>query len=259
MPNKDIFPIAAIAAAASKVLKNDGANALQYSTTEGHLPLREFIAKRYKSRGVKVETKNILITTGSQQALDLLGKTFLDKGDYVCLERPSYLGAIQAFQMFQPQFKEVNLTNTGIDLAELEQQMAATQAKFFYSIPNFQNPTGLSYQMESRKALAEYLKASNNLMIEDDPYGELRFFGEHLPSVYSFAPDNVVLLGSFSKVCAPGMRLGWIVANDEIMERLILAKQAADLHTPILTQYILTQYLADNSLDEHIKTIQVLI
>ena len=256
LPNKAFFPIAAIEAAAVKVLQNDGANALQYSTTEGYLPLREFIANRYKSRGVNLDPKNILITTGSQQALDLLGKALLNKGDYVCLERPSYLGAIQAFQMFQPQFQEVDLTATGIDLPELEKQMAATQAKFMYAIPNFQNPTGLTYSLESRQNLAEYLKRSGNVMVEDDPYGELRFIGEHLPNVYSFAPENVILLGSFSKVCAPGMRIGWMVANDEVMERLVTAKQASDLHTPILTQRILAQYLADNSLDEHIKTIQ---
>lgn len=256
LPNKAFFPVDAIEAASSKVLKNDGENALQYSTTEGYLPLREFIASRYQARGVKVDPKNILITTGSQQALDLLGKAFIDKGDYVCLERPSYLGAIQAFQMFQPQFQEVDLSSNGIDLPELEKQMAEKKAKFFYAIPNFQNPTGLTYTLENRQALGEYLKQSGNVMVEDDPYGELRFIGEHLPSVYSFAPDNVVLLGSFSKVCAPGMRIGWMVANEAIMERLITAKQASDLHTPILTQRILAQYLADNPLDQHIKTIQ---
>lgn len=256
LPNRLFFPIAAIQDATNKVLEQDGANALQYSTTEGYLPLREYIAKRYQARGMNISAKNVLITTGSQQALDLLGKVFLDKGDYVCLERPSYLGAIQAFQMFQPQFQEVDLTATGIDLPELERQMADKQAKFFYAIPNFQNPTGLTYNLANRQALAEYLKRSGSLMVEDDPYGELRFIGEHQPTVYSFAPENVILLGSFSKVCAPGMRLGWMVANDEVMERLVTAKQASDLHTPIITQRILAQYLADNSLDEHIKTIQ---
>lgn len=256
LPNKAFFPVKALQEATDKVLVNDGANSLQYSTTEGYLPLREMIAARYAARGVNVDVNRILITTGSQQALDLLGKVFLNKDDCVCLERPSYLGAIQAFQMFQPRFQEVDLSQDGIDLPALEQEMQRTDAKFFYGIPNFQNPTGLTYSLQSRQALGEYLQRSGNIMVEDDPYGELRFIGEHLPNVYAFAPDNVVLLGSFSKICAPGLRLGWMVAHPEIMERLVTAKQASDLHTPIFNQRIMAQYMQDNPLDEHIQTIR---
>ncbi len=256
LPNKDFFPVSAIAQAAQVALENDGESNLQYGMTEGYTPLREWIVKRYESKGVNININNVLITSGSQQALDLLGKVFLDKDDFVALEKPSYLGAIQAFQMFQPQFAEVSLDENGINLAELEKTMEATQAKFFYGIPNFQNPTGLTYNLKCREALASYLIEKQKVMVEDDPYGELRFIGEHLPSLFSLAPDNVILLGSFSKVCAPGMRIGWVVANEDIIDNLVTAKQASDLHTSVFSQRVLFEYLNANSLDEHIEKIR---
>ncbi len=256
LPNKDFFPVKAIAQAAQVALTQNGESTLQYGMTEGYTPLREWIVKRYQDKGVNINKDNVLVVSGSQQALDLLGKVFLDIGDVVALEKPSYLGAIQAFQMFQPQFEEVTLDESGVNLAQLANVMQTSQAKFFYGIPNFQNPTGLTYSLEHRQALAQYLIDNNQLMVEDDPYGELRFIGETLPSVYSLAPDNVILLGSFSKVCAPGMRIGWVVANNEIINQLVTAKQASDLHTSILSQRVLFEYLQANSLDEHIEKIR---
>ena len=256
LPNKTLFPVSAIQAAANKVLSDDGENVLQYSTTEGYLPLRQWIAKRYLKYGITIAPEQVLITSGSQQALDLIGKLFLDAGDAVALENPSYLGAIQAFQMYQPRFYSANLTNEGIDVEALSQIVRTQQCQFFYGIPSFQNPTGLSYSLANRKAVAQWLIQDNRIMVEDNPYGELRFSGEDLPPIYKWAPDNTIMLGTFSKVCAPGFRLGWIVAPIPVMDKFIIAKQAADLHTSYFSQRVLYQYLHDNLIDEHISKIK---
>ena len=256
LPNKQFFPVEAMRLAADKVLREDGQAVLQYTTTEGYFPLRQWIADRYAQRGCHVSPEQVLIVTGSQQALDLIGKVFLDKGDYVALEKPSYLGAIQAFRMFQPKFHEVLLEEDGVDVAELAASMAQHQSKFFYGIPNFQNPTGLTYSLAKRQALAEFLISSGNVMIEDDPYGELRFIGHMLPPVFHYAPHNTVLMGSFSKICAPGLRIGWVVATPEILDKLTIAKQAADLHSSYFAQRVLCQYLQDNDIDQHIQRIR---
>lgn len=259
LPNPISFPQQALADAAQKVLQDDGANVLQYSTTEGYLPLRQFIADRYFKRfGLIVDPEEILITNGSQQGLDLLGKVFLDKGDTVLLERPAYLGAIQALSIFEPEFYSVGLRDDGVDIIELEEQLKTRRPKIFYAVPNFQNPSGLSYSIENRKKTAELLAASDTILIEDDPYGELRFSGENAPSMKNFNYGGTVLLGSFSKIVSPAMRLGWICAEKGIMERLIVAKQAADLHSNYFSQRVLFQYLADNDLDGHISKIKCL-
>ena len=255
LPNSALFPVDAIRHAAERVLSRDGRNTLQYSTTEGHAPLRAWIAERYARHGMKVAPEQVLITNGSQQALDLLGKVFLNPGDAVALENPSYLGAIQAFRLFRPQFHSATLSADGIDVAELQAVMGQHQCRFFYGIPNFQNPTGLSYSAATRQQLATMLQQEQQLMIEDDPYGALRFSGSSLPPVAALAPEQVVMLGSFSKVCAPGMRLGWMVAPVPVVAQLAVAKQAADLHSGYFSQRVLYQYLQDNDLDEHISQI----
>lgn len=257
LPNKALFPVAAIQAAANKVLQQDGENALQYSTSEGYLPLRQWIADRYKRYDLNISPEQIVITNGSQQALDLIGKLFLNPSDHIVVENPSYLGAIQAFQMYRPQFHSASLSASGIDLDELNQLYHQHQCKFFYGIPNFQNPTGLTYSLQNRQQLAEWLNQNQAIMIEDNPYGELRFMGEDLPPVYKWAPERTIMLGSFSKICSPGLRLGWMVVPEGIVDKLIVAKQAADLHTSYLGQRILTQYLLDNSMDEHISKIKI--
>ncbi|MDF7675374.1 PLP-dependent aminotransferase family protein [Neisseriaceae bacterium ESL0693] len=256
LPNKALFPVKQIQAAANKVLEEDGANVLQYSTSEGYLPLRQWIADRYRRYNLTISPEQILITSGSQQALDLIGKLFLNVGDNVVVEHPSYLGAIQAFQMYQPRFHSVPLTKDGIDLEKLNQVYQQHQCKFFYGVPNFQNPTGLTYSRQNRQELGEWLNRTQAIMIEDNPYGELRFMGEDLFPVYKWAPERTIMLGSFSKICSPGLRLGWMVVPEAIMDKLIVAKQAADLHTSYLTQRILAQYLQDNSMDEHISKIK---
>lgn len=257
LPNNDLFPVDAIRVACEKVLRNDGRHVLQYSTSEGYLPLRQWIAERYKQRyDLTISPEQILITNGSQQALDLVGKLFLNAGDNVIVENPSYLGAVQAFQMYQAQFHSASLTKEGIDIDQLIQLYQQHQAKFFYGIPNFQNPTGLTYNLDNRQQLAQWLNDTQSIMIEDNPYGELRFMGEDLPPVYKWAPERTIMLGSFSKICAPGLRLGWMVTPATIYDKLIVAKQAADLHTNYFGQRVLTQYLLDNDLDKHINIIK---
>jgi len=257
LPNPAAFPVAEIAAAAAKVLHEAGPSALQYSTTEGYLPLRQWIADRYRTRmGMDVSPNDILITTGSQQALDLVAKVAINAGDTVVMEKPGYLGAIQAFTIFRPKWRSVPLENDGPDLDALEKAVAG--AKLFYAVTSFQNPSGLSYSEEKRAKVAEILSRHKIFFLEDDPYGELRFHGQALPPVYKQRPENSMLLGTFSKVAAPGFRLGWIVAKGGIMERLVIAKQAADLHTGSLDQMVVHQFLADNDFEEHVARIREL-
>jgi 2-aminoadipate transaminase len=256
LPNPSTFQVDEIGVATRKVLKEDGANVLQYSTTEGYLPLRKYIAERYlKCKGISVDADEILITNGSQQGLDLISKVFLNKGDDVLIERPGYLGAIQAISMFEPHFHSVGLSENGVDINELEAIMENCDPKFFYAVPNFQNPSGLTYSAENRRKVAEILKNRDTIFIEDDPYGELRFLGENMPSMKTFFNEGTILLGSFSKIVSPGMRIGWICANHEIMEKLVVAKQAADLQSNYFSQRVMYQYLADNDINSHIESI----
>ena len=257
LPNPKFFPVKEIANASLKVLDEDGENVLQYSTTEGYLPLREYIAERYrKKKGLKVDPDEILITNGSQQGIDLIGKIFLDKGDQIVIERPGYLGAIQAFSMYEPIFQSIPLLDDGIDTNLLERTFRGNRIKLFYAVPNFQNPSGITYSRQRRRDVANILKKHNAIFVEDDPYGELRFIGEDLPSIRAYLEDNIILLGSFSKIITPGLRLGWICAKKDIMERIIVAKQASDLHSNYLSQRIVYQYLIDNDIDKHILKIR---
>lgn len=257
-PNPTSFPVEEIKAATIKVLDQDGANALQYSSSEGYLPLRQYIATRYDHRfGLKVDPSEILIVNGSQQAFDLIAKVFLDVSDTIVIEHPAYLGALQSFSFYEPTYKEVKLTKSGLDLNELKDALK-DNPKLMYVVPNFQNPTGLSYSNENRVAIANLLKETDTILIEDDPYGELRFKGQDNKPIKSLIDDQTILLGSFSKVVSPGMRMGWIVAKQDIMDRLVIAKQASDLHSNYFTQRVLYQYLSDNDLDAHIQTIKAM-
>lgn len=256
LPNPGLFPVEEVAAAAAKVLSDEGRNALQYSTTEGYLPLREFIAQRYlRKSGLKIDPDEILITNGSQQSIDLIGKVFLNKGDRVVIESPGYLGAIQAFSIFEPELVEVPLLEDGIDTGQLDRTLAGSNAKLFYTVPTFQNPSGITYSRQKREETARILQRHNVVCVEDNAYWELRFAGEDLPTIRNYS-DNTILLGSFSKIIAPGLRMGWICARGETMEKLLIAKQAADLHSNYLSQRIIHQYLLDNDIDEHILKIK---
>jgi len=258
LPNPDLFPIKEIQEACNKVLTTGGADALQYSTTEGYLPLREYIAGRYLKRfGLTVDPAEILITNGSQQGLDLLGKIFIDEGDNLIIEQPGYLGAIQAFTAYTPNFFPVPLNEDGIDIATFSETVATAKAKFFYCVPNFQNPSGITYTKECREQVARILDKSDTLLIEDDPYGELRFIGEPSPTFRSYLGTKAIILGTFSKIVVPSFRLGWVYAPKRIMEKLIIAKQGTDLHTNYFSQKIVSQYLQDYNIDDHIEKIKV--
>lgn len=257
-PNPSSFPIEGIKAAAIKVLDSDGANALQYSSSEGYLPLRQYIASRYDKRfGLKVNPSEILIVNGSQQAFDLIAKVFLDVQDTIVIEHPAYLGALQSFSFYEPVFKEVKLTETGLDLDQLADRLKENP-KLMYVVPNFQNPTGLTYSAENRIAVAQLLKKTDTILIEDDPYGELRFKGSDNKPIKTYLDDQTIMLGSFSKIVSPGMRMGWVVAKKDIMDKLIIAKQASDLHSNYFTQRVICQYLLDNDIDQHILTIKAM-
>lgn len=260
LPNPVSFPKEELKASMLQVIDQFGDEVFQYSTTEGYLPLREWAAKRYRDQfGLDVEAGDILITTGSQQALDLLGKVLINPGDGLAIEEPGYLGAIQAFMLSQPRFLPIALREDGLDVKALKTVLSENQVKFLYTVPNFQNPTGLTYTLENRKAVCEAIKPYNTYLIEDDPYGQLRFKGKGLPYIASFGLEKSVILGTISKVITPGMRLGWICTKDkELMRHLVTAKQAADLHSNIFAQYAVADYLAHHELDEHIEAIQKL-
>lgn len=255
LPNPRLFPVHEISEATQKVLRSDGDTVLQYSTTEGHAPLRDYIARRYYG-GSGMTGDNILITNGSQQGLDLIGKVLIDAGDAVLMERPGYLGAIQAFSMYEPRFSSVRLNPDGADVQELEAVLDTHSPKLFYAVTNFQNPTGLTYSAEVRSRCAAILKDRDTLLIEDNPYGELRFMGQAGRPMIEYLGDRVISLGSFSKVFAPSFRLGWVCACPEIIDKLVSAKQASDLHTNYFAQRVLYQYLQDNDLDRHIEQIR---
>ncbi|WP_243311746.1 PLP-dependent aminotransferase family protein [Fundidesulfovibrio agrisoli] len=257
LPSPDHFPAKAFARAATEVLEDSGAQALQYSITEGYPQLREFISERYKNKwSMDVPVENILITTGSQQGLDLMAKVMLDVGDDVLIERPGYLGAIQAFSLYGANFLTASLGPHGIDLVELAEQLRA-RPKLFYAVPSFQNPSGATYDAHTRREVARLMENSDTILVEDNPYGELRFKGEDVPPVRAFLDgERMALMGSFSKIASPGMRIGWIATGSELMHKLVTAKQASDLHTSIFAQRVLHRFLETNDLDAHIAMIR---
>lgn len=257
LPNRELFPAKELQIATNEVFEHSSGEALQYSNTEGYMPLREFIARRYKThQGLDVDPRNILITTGSQQGLDLLGKTFINDKDNVIIEKPGYLGAIQLFSVYRANFLPVELHSEGMNIQELEMAANQPNSKLMYAVPNFSNPSGITYSNKNREAIARILKGKPTFIIEDDPYGELRYKGESQKSFKHYLPDQTILLGSFSKTVVPSFRTGWIVAPDEIMDKLIVAKQASDLHTNFFTQKILHEYLNSNDIDKHINKIR---
>jgi 2-aminoadipate transaminase len=259
LPNPRAFPSTKLAEAADKVFRTDSRTALQYAPTEGYLPLREYIADRQsRKEGLNIAPEDILILNGSQQGLDLTGKLFLDPGTNVLLEDPSYLGAIQAFSAYQPCFKSVLLTSSGASVPHFIHATRNFKPKFFYCIPNFQNPTGYTYDAKTRIELMETQVDSSMLWIEDNPYGEISFERREHPSFHSLMPQKTVYLGSFSKIISPGLRLGWATGPKEIIKKMVIAKQASDLHSNNLAQRIVYQFLIDNPLDEHLDAIRSL-
>ncbi len=256
LPNRNLFPVEELKRSTEKVFDTMGRDALQYSNSEGYLPLREYISHYYSVKhGISVQAENILITSGSQQGLDLLGKVLVNYGDEIIIEEPGYLGAIQALSLYRPKFRPVPLLGNGIDTVELSKVFMASNPKLMYVVPEFQNPSGVSYSQEIREEVVDIIKNKRCFIIEDNPYIDLRFEGKGSNSFYTCLPEKTILLGTFSKTTVPGFRLGWIVARDNLMEKLIVAKQAADLHTSIFTQMLLCKYLSDYDNDSHIRKI----
>ena len=256
LPAPELFPIDEINEINQIVLKEAGTKALQYTTTEGYAPLREWIANRMNERlGTAFDKDNILITHGSQQGLDLSGKVFLDQGDIVLCESPTYLAAISAFKAYGCSFIEIPTDEDGMMMDVLEEILSNTpHIKLIYAIPTFQNPTGKTWSLERRRKLAELSAKYGVAVIEDNPYGELRFKGENLPTVKSLDTEGrVIYAGSFSKVLSAGMRIGWAVARKDIFEKMVICKQVSDVHTPMLTQMMAAKFFEEYSLDEHIE------
>lgn len=258
LPAPELFPIDEINEINQIVLKEAGTKALQYTTTEGYAPLREWIAGRMNERlGTAFDKDNIMITHGSQQGLDLSGKVFLDEGDVVLCESPTYLAALSAFKSYGCRFIEIPTDENGMDMNALEDALNnINNIKLIYVIPTFQNPTGKTWNLERRKQLAALSSQYGVAVIEDNPYGELRFEGEHLPSVKSFdTVGNVLCTGSFSKIFCPGFRIGWIAGDKEIIRKYVLVKQGTDLQCNTIAQMTIAEYLKRYDIDKHIDRI----
>jgi len=266
LPAPEVFPVEEFRVACDRVLRENGAQALQYSTTEGLRPLREMIARHSSRYGIEITSENVLITASSQQALDLLGKILINPGDNILVESPSYLGALQAWNLYGAQYITVPMDEDGMVTDALEEALRAGP-KFIYVLPNFQNPTGVTLSLERRHALIELADRYGVPIIEDDPYGQLRYEGQHLPSVVvldsQYRDDcthsyrgNVIYLSTFSKLLAPGLRLGWVIAPEEVIRKLVVAKQAADLHTSTFTQMIAYEVSRGGFIDRHVPLIR---
>lgn len=253
LPSPKTFPIDAFAAACATVLKNDGEGALQYAASEGYAPLREWVAA---SLPWEVDPAQVLITTGSQQALDLIAKVLIDKDSKVLVETPTYLGALQAFTPMEPRFVGVASDAEGVDMADIKAKSAG--ARFLYVLPNFQNPTGSSMSEARRAALSTIAAQLNVPIVEDNPYGDLWFDAPPPLPLTARNPDGCIYMGSFSKTLAPGLRLGFLVAPKALYPKLLQAKQAADLHTPSFNQRMVAEVLKGNFLDRHVPRIRAL-
>lgn len=259
LPNPLSFPSEELKVSSARIIDKYGSKVFQYSQTPGLIELRDVIAQRYNKKfNLDLTYENILITTGSQQALDLISKATINEGDGVIVEKPTFLGALQVFSQYRPTFNPVTLEEYGLNLEELKEQIKK-QNKLMYVIPDFQNPTGLTYSKENKHEIRNLIKNEKFVLIEDDPYGELRFEDEHEPYIGLSTMDYSVVLGSFSKTITPGMRLGFVISkHKELLSKISLAKEASDLHTNIFSQYLIYDYLVNNDLDEHILKIRKL-
>ncbi|PUE43112.1 PLP-dependent aminotransferase family protein [Limnohabitans sp. Bal53] len=260
LPSPQTFPIDAMREASERVLRDDGKAALQYAASEGYAPLREWVAQDLLKQGMNVSPDQVLITTGSQQGLDLIAKILIDAGSRILVETPTYLGALQAFTPMEPVAVGVNSDDHGVDADDLRAKVGtgADKARFVYLLPNFQNPTGRTMTEARRAAVAQVAVECGLPIIEDNPYGDLWFDTPPAPSLSSRHPEGSVYLGSFSKILAPGLRLGYLVAPTALYPKLLQAKQAADLHTPSFNQRVVAEVLKDGFIERHVPTIRAL-
>ena len=258
LPAPELFPVKEMKATVDKVFEEHGQEAMQYGAAKGVTALREVIQQHVKEKeNVDSELDNVLVTTGSEQALDLVGKAFVDPGDTVLVEQPTYLCALDVFRSYGANFASVEMDEDGMKMDALEEALKANpNTKLIYTVPNFQNPTGRTMTEERRKQLAELAEKYDVYVLEDNPYGEIRFAGQHVPAVKSFDKSGHVLyMSTFSKTLAPGFRLGWLVADEDVVNKLTVLKQSAALHTDNLAQFAVAQFFADNDVDAHVKEI----
>ncbi|MBT3321762.1 MAG: PLP-dependent aminotransferase family protein [Anaerolineae bacterium] len=266
LPAPTVFPVKEFQAAASHVLAESPEKALQYGTTEGYLPLREMIAERSARYGLNIGAANVSITSGSQQALDLIGRLFINRGDRVIVETPSYLGALQAWNAYGADYIPVPMDNEGMITSELEKALRKG-AKFIYVLPNFQNPSGVTLSLKRRQELVRLADHYGTPIIEDDPYGQIRFEGEHLPPVAVVDSEyreengntyagNVIYLSTFSKLLAPGIRIAWAIGDEKVISKLVQAKQGADLHTSSFNQMAVYEVSKNGFIDKHVEVIR---
>jgi 2-aminoadipate transaminase len=256
IPAPESFPVDIIRDLASVVIDKYGSRAFQYDTTEGFPPLREAIAQHLNThRGISTDFEDVLIASGSQGVLDALGKVFISKGDKVAVEAPTYLGAIQAFNAYEPMFVNLRTDEDGVVPESLEKILMSENIKLIYLVPTFQNPTGRTIPLERRKAVAEIIKRHDALLIEDDPYSSLRYKGAGLDSIKTFAPENVIYMSTLSKVFAPGLRVGFCVASEWVRRWLVLVKQGTDLHTSTFNQALAAEYISGKHLERHLPKI----
>ena len=255
IPAPESFPLEVMAALNDRVLTTHAANAFQYGPTEGFPPLREALSVRLAARGIQARTDDVLITSGSQGVLDAIGKTLISPRDSIAVESPTYLGALQAFTPYAPAYQSLVCDDDGLIPDSLEELLNRRPVKFVYLVPNFQNPTGRTLSMTRRRAVANLIQKYGTLLIEDDPYGDLRYEGTTLPALKSLAPENVIYIGTLSKVFAPGLRLGYCVAPVPLQNWLVLVKQGVDLHTGTYSQALATEYITGGHLDRHLPRI----
>lgn len=260
MPAPEVFPVRELQAAMNKVLETSGRVALQYGPTDGYLPLREKIAARHRKAGISCTADDILMISGSQQGLDLAGKLFLDPGDLVVCESPTYTAALSAFRAYECGFLPIDTDDDGMIIEDLERKLAANpRAKVIYVIPTFQNPTGRTWSLERRKGLLKVAEKYALPILEDNPYGDLRYEGEPIPPLKAMDTQGLVIyMGSFSKTLSPGIRLGWILAAPELLQKFNTAKQGADLQASTIMQMVVNTYLEDYDLDENIRKLNAL-
>jgi 2-aminoadipate transaminase len=257
LPAPEVFPVRDFRDACGWVLEHNAEQALQYGTTEGFLPLKDYLIETMSKYEIPAVRDNILFTNGSQQALDLLGRVFLDEGDKIIVGKPTYLGAIQAWNVYGPEYLTVSLDDDGMRMDELQKTLEANPGvKFIYVLPNFHNPAGTTLPLERRLRLVELAVEHKCFIIEDDPYGQLRFEGEDITPVFALHKENTIYLSTFSKTLAPGLRLGWMVAPERVIAKFVQAKQGTDLNTSTIIQYVVNDICQRGLVRAHVRKIR---
>ncbi len=255
LPAPELFPIKELQKCMLDVIEKNGPVAFQYSLSMGVVALREEIAKRATERGTPSTKDNILITSGAQQAIELIARAFIDPGDYILTENPTYLGALQAFNYYKAKYTSVEMDNEGMIIDQVEEKIKKHSPKLIYTVSNFQNPTGITMSVKRREQLVELASKYHIPIIDDNPYGDIRFEGEHLPTLKSIGGDEVIALRTFSKIISPGMRIGWMNSPVDILAQFEKVKQCTDLHSGTFSQYLIYEFLSQGMLEPHLENV----